>query len=186
MGARPALRTIALLALRGCLELSASAAPLPAFVTPRFNASRSLASLPGIDVRDPTTALWDPASRTWHLYATHQPSGAEGYAAGQISHFSLNASRFDDPTARWRHEGASHDRGGSVGSRKQTSVRQAGKRSSRGGHSPRVERSAGNEAGEKADAAATRVATRATATLTCIGEISVKTFAELSLARFRK
>ena len=30
----------------------------------------------------------------------------------------------------------------------------------------------------KADAAATRVATRATATLTCIGEISVKTFAK--------
>ena len=105
MVARPRQRIAALLALRGCFELSASAAPLPAFVTPRFNASRSLASLPGIDVRDPTTALWDPASRTWHLYATHQPSGAEGYAAGTISHFSLNASRFDDPTARWRHEG---------------------------------------------------------------------------------
>ena len=66
--------------------------------------------------------------------------------------------------------GRIHDRGGSVAAGKQTSVRQARKRSSRGGHSPRVERSAGNEAGENADAAATNARAAEISTERCIWE----------------
>eukprot|EP01063_Lacrimia_lanifica_P010569 TRINITY_DN1729_c0_g1_i1.p1 TRINITY_DN1729_c0_g1~~TRINITY_DN1729_c0_g1_i1.p1 ORF type:complete len:379 (+),score=82.07 TRINITY_DN1729_c0_g1_i1:931-2067(+) len=42
-------------------------------------------------VRDPSTAVYDPATASWHVYATALEQSGGGYP-GQIRHFSLNGS----------------------------------------------------------------------------------------------
>lgn len=76
------------------------------YVQPRFTARRVLASLPGYDIRDSTTAIFDPVSRSWHLYCTHQTTGLSAYQVGTVWHWSLKAERFDDPSTSWQNEGA--------------------------------------------------------------------------------
>jgi hypothetical protein len=97
--------TAALLMLVCSTRATSNGSSEAAFVTPSFHFDRVLAKLPGVDLRDPTTAIWDPATDSWHMYCTHQQTGAEGYSNGTIAHLSLNSTHFDDPSVKWVNEG---------------------------------------------------------------------------------
>jgi hypothetical protein len=75
---------------------------------PEFTPGRVFASVKGSTLRDPTTAVFDPITSTWHVYCTFVKGkvGAGGYP-GVVWHWSLsNASSFDDPRGVWTSEGA--------------------------------------------------------------------------------
>jgi hypothetical protein len=86
--------------------------PKPSFryVEPAFAEDFVFASASDSYLRDPTTAVFDPLTRSWHLFSTHVPHSAgtaSGYP-GSVWHWSLNASFEEGPFARrqWTSEGA--------------------------------------------------------------------------------
>ena len=84
------------------------APPLPySYASPVFHPGRVFADVPGSTLRDPTTALFDPVTSTWHVWCTYVKGvvGAGGYP-GVVWHWSLKAARFDDPSVAWKSEGA--------------------------------------------------------------------------------
>ena len=78
------------------------------YTTPNFHPDRIFASLGGVTLRDPTTALWDPSSESWHVYCTHVTGGTgQGGYPGVIWHWSLKVP-FDDiftSGVEWTSEG---------------------------------------------------------------------------------
>jgi len=89
------------------------APPLPfAYVTPVLKAWYNFATSSGAAgrpfVRDPTTAVFDPLTKSWHVFATALVHNGGGYP-GQIKHFSLNESSLAagpaDQKRAWSDEG---------------------------------------------------------------------------------
>lgn len=85
-----------------------SQAIISAALQPRFSVWRTFAALPDATLRDPSTALFDPSSRTWHVYCTHVPKSANTTAGypGSIWHWSLNSTDNFDPSVSWKSEGS--------------------------------------------------------------------------------
>ena len=87
-------------------------AALPfAYVTPVFTRWFAFANSSGSDdrpyTRDPTTALFDPVTSSWHLYTTAMHLHGGGYP-GAIRHFALNNSSLAEGPATgrvWSDEG---------------------------------------------------------------------------------
>jgi len=63
---------------------------LPArYARPRLTVISTLAELPDAHLRDPTTALFDPVGRRWHIFCTHIPLAKHTTAGypGTVWHF---------------------------------------------------------------------------------------------------
>ena len=72
------------------------------YATPSYTVGRTIATAHGATLRDPTTAVYDPATATWHIFCTHVSGGAgQGGYPGVIAHYALNVS---DNAAHWRTE----------------------------------------------------------------------------------
>eukprot|EP00947_MAST-08B_sp_MAST-8B-sp1_P001120 g1120.t1 len=84
---------------------TSSATPPPfAFDTPTFKVGRTFAQVSNGTLRDPTTAVFDPVTESWHVLCTHIPHGTAGYS-GTIWHFSLRSKDLFDRSVPWRDEG---------------------------------------------------------------------------------
>eukprot|EP00750_Incisomonas_marina_P013913 INCI17566.8.p1 GENE.INCI17566.8~~INCI17566.8.p1 ORF type:complete len:367 (-),score=40.49 INCI17566.8:821-1921(-) len=103
-----------------CLLLLASATARASNVTyyatpSKFADVGVFAFLPGFTLRDPTTAVFDPVTATWHVFCTHIHGRAQPGYPGVVWHWSLNSSTLLDPNTSWTSEGvalnASHVNG---------------------------------------------------------------------------
>ena len=77
--------------------------------TPTWSVGRVFAEISNVTLRDPTTALFDPVSASWHVWCTHVAGGGNqpGYR-GVIWHWSLKAPFSDllNATTSWVGEPA--------------------------------------------------------------------------------
>eukprot|EP00051_Salpingoeca_urceolata_P001497 m.41422 g.41422 ORF g.41422 m.41422 type:complete len:451 (-) comp11456_c0_seq1:87-1439(-) len=82
--------------------------PLPFdYTTPAFSVDRVIASMENTTLRDPTTAVFDPVTSTWHIYCTHVSGGrGQGGYPGVVWHWSLNSTDVFDKSVAWKSEGA--------------------------------------------------------------------------------
>jgi len=79
----------------------------PPYVAPQFGAPRAFAHLPDAYLRDPTTALFDPETATWHLWCTLIPTAANTSAGypGSIWHWWANGTALPTGGGAWRDGG---------------------------------------------------------------------------------
>jgi hypothetical protein len=105
----------------GCID---SACPLPTrLLRPQLTLVHTIASLPRARLRDPTTALFDPVTTTWHVFASHKPLSETTHHYTKnvtIRHFvlrsgELNFSRAGQDGSLWEDEGAALNASGVEG-----------------------------------------------------------------------
>lgn len=80
---------------------------LPAsYSRPRLTVVSKLAALPDAHLRDPTTAVFDPVGRRWHVFCTHIPTShhsSSGYT-GTVWHFESPTENLSTPLP-WKDVG---------------------------------------------------------------------------------
>lgn len=88
----------------------------PTLVRPRLSLVHTIASLPKTRLRDPTTALFDPVSRTWHLWASHKPDWASRVYTTNVTirHFVLRSAVLNT-TGLWEDAGTALNASGVPG-----------------------------------------------------------------------
>ena len=72
----------------------------PSLVRPQLTILRTIASI-GQRLRDPTTAVFDPVNRSWHIWCSYKPnwSNHKGTGNASIYHFALHDEDINASTA---------------------------------------------------------------------------------------
>ena len=92
--AATAMRAARAAGLATLLVLALEVASAVTVLRPLLSPVRTIAFSPVARLRDPTTALWDPATGSWHVWASYKPMNATHVYAtnATIRHFVLRAA----------------------------------------------------------------------------------------------
>ena len=92
--AATAMRAARAAGLATLLVLALEVALAVTVLRPLLSPVRTIAFSPVARLRDPTTALWDPATGSWHVWASYKPMNATHVYAtnASIRHFVLRAA----------------------------------------------------------------------------------------------